>query len=96
VLAHEGNSYPGWKPDLKSNLLSLTREAYIKLFAEEPKVHAVHAGLECGVLASQLPGLDCISFGPTILGNHAPGERVCIASVEKSFQLLTQLLADLT
>ncbi|MFV1968771.1 MAG: beta-Ala-His dipeptidase [Pirellulaceae bacterium] len=91
----EGNSYPGWKPDLKSRILASTHQVYQRLFNEEAKVMAVHAGLECGVLASRIPELDCISFGPNICGNHAPGEHVQIASVDKSFRLLTELLAEL-
>ena len=91
----EGNSYPGWKPNLKSHILEAANQVYQRLFNEEAKVMAVHAGLECGVLASRIPGLDCISFGPNIRGNHAPGEHVEIASVEKSFRLLTELLAEL-
>jgi dipeptidase D len=90
----EGNSYPGWKPNLNSEILAAARKVYERLFHKEPEVLAVHAGLECGVLASGIPGLDCISFGPNIRGNHAPGEHVQITSVQKSFQWLRELLAE--
>ncbi len=88
--------YPGWKPNLQSPLLQVTKTAYEKLFGESPHVSAIHAGLECGVLGDKMPGLDSISFGPNIRGNHAPGEHVEIASVERSYRLLREVLATLT
>jgi dipeptidase D len=90
------NGYPGWKPNLHSPILQLTATLYRELFASEPKIHAVHAGLECGVLSARVAGgLDAVSFGPNIKGNHAPGERVEIRSVQKSYRLLTATLAHL-
>ena len=88
--------YPGWKPNLDSPLLQVTKAAYEELFGESPHVSAIHAGLECGVLGDKLPDLDSISFGPNIRGNHAPGEHVEIASVQKSYRLLRAVLARLT
>ena len=87
--------YPGWKPNLDSELLKVTQPAYQQLFNEEPKVTAIHAGLECGVLGDKMSGLDSISFGPNIRGNHAPGEHVEVASVAKSYRLLQEVLANL-
>jgi dipeptidase D len=55
----------------------------------------VHAGLECGIIGAKYPGMDTVSFGPTIRGAHAPGERVEVASVEKCWRLLTAILAAL-
>ncbi len=79
-----------------SPILQLTATLYRELFASEPKIHAVHAGLECGVLSARVAGgLDAVSFGPNIKGNHAPGERVEIRSVQKSYPLLTATLARL-
>ncbi len=90
------NGYPGWKPNLHSPILQLTATLYRELFASEPKIHAVHAGLECGVLSARVAGgLDAVSFGPNIKGNHAPGERVEIRSVQRSYRLLTATLARL-
>ena len=90
------NGYPGWKPNLHSPILQLTARLYRELFQSEPKIHAVHAGLECGVLSARVAGgLDAVSFGPNIKGNHAPGERVEIQSVQKSYRLLTATLAHL-
>ena len=90
-----GGRYPGWKPNLDSPLLASTQAAYEELFGAPPKVSAIHAGLECGVLSGKFPGLDAISFGPNIRGNHAPGEHVQISSVAKSYRLLKATLARL-
>ncbi len=90
-----GDGYPGWKPDLESTLLQTAIGAYEKLHGEKPKVHAVHAGLECGLLAERIPGLKAISMGPTIKGNHAAGERVSISSVAKSYRFLEGILEEL-
>lgn len=87
--------YPGWKPQLQSPLLKVANEQYESLFGSKPKVHAVHAGLECGLLIEKLSGLDAISIGPTIKGNHAVGERVQISSVAKSFRYLNAILEKL-
>ena len=87
--------YPGWKPRLDSPLLKIAIEQYQSLFNAPPKVHAIHAGLECGLLIEKLPGLDTISIGPTIKGNHAVGERVQISSVAKSYRYLSAILEQL-
>ena len=89
------DGYPGWKPRLESPLLKIAIEQYEALFASTPKVHAVHAGLECGLLIEKLPGLDTISIGPTIKGNHAVGERVQISSVAKSYRYVNAILEQL-
>lgn len=89
------DGYPGWKPDLNSSLLQDAAESYRRLFGEEAKIHAVHAGLECGLLATKLPGLEAISIGPTIKGNHAVGERVSISSVAKSYKFVEEILKNL-
>ncbi len=89
------DGYPGWKPRLQSHLLKIANEQYERLFGSKPKVHAVHAGLECGLLIEKLPGLDAISIGPTIKGNHAVGERVQISSVAKSYRYLNAILESI-
>ena len=61
-----GEGYPGWKPNVKSELVGVMRNAYKKLFNQEPLVLAIHAGLECGVIGEKYPGMDMISFGPTL------------------------------
>ena len=75
--------YPGWKPDMKSRILKISFDCYVSLFGYEPKVKAIHAGLECGLFLEKFPGLDMISFGPTLRGVHAPGEKLDLASNEK-------------
>jgi len=87
-------SYPGWDPAPGGALASLMRETYVSLFAEEPHVNACHAGLECGIIGERCPGMEMISFGPTITGAHSPDERVNIASVAKSFAYLVEVLKN--
>lgn len=93
-VTHE-SEYPGWKPKLDSHLLDVSRESYTKLFGNQPIVRAIHAGLECGLFLDIYPYLDMISFGPTIKGAHAPGEKLEIASVDKFMQLLLEVLKNL-
>ncbi|PKL82626.1 MAG: cytosol nonspecific dipeptidase [Ignavibacteriae bacterium HGW-Ignavibacteriae-3] len=90
-----GDGYPGWQPDLDSKALKLSKEVFKKLFSKEPVVKAVHAGLECGILGAKYPGLDMVSFGPTIEGAHSPDERVKIADVDKFYRLLKNILTEI-
>ncbi len=87
-----GEGYPGWEPNPESELLAETVSCYEKLFGERPKVRAIHAGLECGLFLEKYPGLDMVSFGPTLRGVHSPDERLEIASVEKFWLLLRTIL----
>lgn len=87
--------YPGWKPNLESELLAATQRVHERLFGKAAHVGAMHAGLECGIVGEKVPGMDMISFGPTIQNPHSPDERVHIASVERFWQLLTALLEEL-
>ncbi len=84
--------YPGW--DYKAD--SPLRELMIKVFSEqygyEPKVEAIHAGLECGILAAKIPGLDCISFGPNLSDIHSPKERMSVSSVERVWKMVLEIL----
>ena len=91
----QGAGYPGWTPNMDSEILKLMKATYKELFGEEPEVKAVHAGLECGIIGEKFPGLDMISYGPTIIGAHSPDERVNIKSVEKFWKLLTGVLKKL-
>jgi dipeptidase D len=87
--------YPGWTPNLQSPLLQTLKEVYQKMFQKEPEVGAVHAGLECGIIGERFPGMDMISFGPTIEHPHSPEERVHTGSVDKFWKFLTGLLVEL-
>jgi dipeptidase D len=86
------DGYPGWTPDPDSPILGVTRQAYIDLFGEEPVVRAIHAGLECGLILEKYPGLDMVSFGPTIKGAHTPSERIDVKSTDKFWRLLLEIL----
>ncbi len=84
------SEYPGWKPDLDSHILRVCVDSYRRLFGCEPEVKAIHAGLECGLFGEKFGNLDMISFGPTLRGVHAPGEKLELASLDK----FTKHLAD--
>ena len=86
------DGYPGWSPDPTSRLLTLTVDSYRRLFSSEPVVRAVHAGLECGLFLEKYPELEMVSFGPTIRGVHSPDERLEIATVDKFWQLLCDVV----
>ena len=89
------DGYPGWKPDLDSEILKISKEVYKDLFKKEPEVKAIHAGLETGLLGDKNPGLDMISFGPTITGAHSPDEKVNIETVDKFYLLLKGILKQI-
>ncbi len=86
------DAYPGWKPNMDSHILKLARSAYRSLFGKDPEVKAIHAGLECGVLGERFPGMDMLSFGPTLEGAHSPDERIHIDTVEKFWNFLLAIL----
>ncbi len=88
-----GDGYPGWKPNLNSQILSVAEKSYEKLFAVQPKVKAIHAGLECGLFLKKYPHLDMISIGPTMRGVHSPDERLEIETVGRVWSWLTDILA---
>jgi dipeptidase D len=85
--------YPGWAPNPASPLLALCQAVYRREYGSEAKVQVIHAGLECGIIGAKYPQLDTVSFGPNIRGAHAPGESVDIASVARTWHLLTAILA---
>jgi dipeptidase D len=89
------DGYPGWKPNLTSGILKITRKSYIELFKEEPKVRAIHAGLECGLIYEKISGIDMISFGPTIRGAHTPEEMIEIKTVMMFWDLLKEVLRNI-
>lgn len=90
-----GDGYPGWAPNPQSLLLEVTKKAYQDLFAAEPKVLAIHAGLECGLFLEKYPYLDMVSIGPQMFGVHSPQERLSIASTGKCWQWLQRILEAL-
>lgn len=90
-VTHE-SEYPGWQPNLNSAILETSRSAYVRLFGKEPVVRAIHAGLECGLFLDKMPDMDMISFGPTLRGVHAPGERLDLASLDRFVALLNEVI----
>jgi dipeptidase D len=89
---HHGEGYPGWKPNPDSPILGQAMTVYPSLFGKEPNVTAIHAGLECGIIGDRFPGMDMISFGPTITGAHSLDERVDVASVKRFWEFLVAML----
>lgn len=93
--AEQEAGYPGWEPDMGSELLTVMRRLHEEVLGEEPEVKAVHAGLETGIIGEKYPGMDMISFGPQIEFPHSPDERVHVESVERFWRLLTATLEEL-
>ena len=87
-------SYDGWNPNMDSPILKAMTESYEALYGKKPIVTAIHAGLECGIIGTNYPGLDMISFGPTIRNPHSPDEKVEIASVAKFYDFLLHTLKN--
>ncbi|MHB9057015.1 MAG: aminoacyl-histidine dipeptidase [Paludibacteraceae bacterium] len=90
-----GDGYPGWKPNLDSDLLKVAENSYKKLFDVDPKVKAIHAGLECGLFLQKYPHLDMVSFGPTMRGVHSPDERLYMPAVDRAWKWLVDILKTL-
>jgi dipeptidase D len=88
----EGSSYPGWKPDLQSKILALSKKIFKEMFKAEPKIEAIHAGLECGIIGEKFPGMDMISIGPTLKNPHSPEEQLHISTVDKFYKYLLKIL----
>jgi dipeptidase D len=88
-------SYPGWTPNAKSEILDVLVPIYEKQTGEKPKVVACHAGLECGILGTNYPEMDMISFGPMIRGAHSPDERASILSSQKFWKFLLEILENI-
>jgi dipeptidase D len=88
-------SYPGWTPNVNSEILDLLVTIYEKQNGTKPNVAACHAGLECGILGTNYPDMDMISFGPTIHGAHSPDERACISSSQKFWKFVLEILENI-
>ncbi len=90
-----GKGYPAWQPVSDSPLVQLSRRVYRRLFGKQPGLAVIHGGLECGVLYEKYPGLQIISFGPTIENPHSPNERVDMDSIARTWMFLKALLVEL-
>jgi dipeptidase D len=89
------DGYPGWTPNTNSEILEIARQSYNRLFGMEPKVLAVHAGLECGIIGEKYPTMDMISYGPDLKGVHSPDEKIHINSVLKFWELTLEVLKNI-
>lgn len=85
-------SYSGWQPNINSPILKAMKSSYLAQFGKEPEVKVIHAGLECGIIGAVMPGLDMISFGPTLRSPHSPDERVYIPSVQRFYDFVLETL----
>ena len=90
----KSDPYPGWNPNMDSHILKVCYESYVRLFKYQPEVKAIHAGLECGLFLEKFPDLDMISFGPTLRGVHAPGEKLDLDSNEKFIKHLVDVVTN--
>lgn len=95
AFVEHSDGYPGWTPNPSSNVLAQTAESYEKLFHKKPKVLAIHAGLECGLIGEVYPKMDMISYGPTIKGAHSPDERIKIDTVQMFWDLTLDVLKNI-
>jgi dipeptidase D len=90
----EEKPYPGWKPNLNSNILKLSKKIFKDMYNEEPKVEAIHAGLECGIIGEKFPGMDMISIGPTVKYPHSPEEQLHVSTVDKFYKYVLKILEN--
>ena len=91
---HRGR-YPGWPANMDSELLAQSVKVFKKLFNREPVVETTHGGLECGVIGNRIPGMDMISFGPTIKEPHSPDEKIHVGDIGKVWDFMQALLEEL-
>ncbi len=92
AMVEEDDPYPGWKPNVNSQLLKLSKQIFKDMYKADPKVEAIHAGLECGIIGEKYPGMDMISIGPTIKYPHSPEEQVHISTVDKFYNYILKIL----
>jgi dipeptidase D len=92
----QDSGYPGWKPNMDSPILKVARSTYEVLYGKKPEVTAVHAGLECGIIGEKYPGIDMVSFGPTMEAVHSPDEKIFIDTVERFWDYLLAVLKNVS
>jgi dipeptidase D len=90
-----GDGYPGWAPDIHSDILKVFKSTFTQMYGKEPEVTAIHAGLECGIIKEKYPDMDMISFGPTMKDVHSPAEKLQISTVPEFFNQLTTVLKNI-
>ncbi len=94
-IYEESGSYPGWEYKKDSRLRETMVNVYQKMYQKEPKVVAIHAGLECGIFSGKMEGLDCVSIGPNLYDIHSPKERLSIVSTKRVYEFLVEVLKEL-
>jgi dipeptidase D len=87
--------YPGWQPNINSPLLSLCKTIFKDMYNKDPKITAIHAGLECGVVGYKYPGMDMISYGPILHDVHSPNEKLHIKSSQNFWKFIAKTLEAL-
>lgn len=92
-VKHE-DGYPAWQPNVKSPILKTAREVFENVFGKEPVIEAIHAGLECGIVGEKYPGMDMLSFGPTLKEVHSPDEKIQVSTVKNCWNLLLEILKN--
>jgi len=90
--AVSGNGYPGWEPNMDSDVLEKCVSIYEEIYGKKPVVEVIHAGLECGIIGSKNEGMDMISYGPTIKNPHSPDEKMYVPSIEKIWDFTVELM----
>lgn len=90
------DGYPGWAPNMESEIMKVSSEAYEELFGVKPQIKAIHAGLECGLFLTKYPHLDMVSFGPTMRDVHSPDEKLLIPTVDKFWKHLCKVLEKIS
>lgn len=88
---HSGEGYPSWQPDMDADIVHRCVDVYEKRFGHKPVVNVIHAGLECGLIGAKIPGMQMISFGPTVVSPHSPKERAQISTIAKVADFITDL-----
>jgi dipeptidase D len=92
-VANDG--YPGWQPNVNSPILEVGKTVYRNLYGKEVHIEAIHAGLECGLVGEKYPGMDMISFGPSMKDVHSPDEKLLIPTVKNCWNLLVEMMKNI-
>lgn len=95
AVVKSGDGYPAWEPNVNSPILQTAKETFFKMYGKEPKIEAIHAGLECGLIGEKYPGMDMLSFGPDLRDVHSPDEKISIPSTERCWNFLVEIIKNI-
>ena len=90
-VANSGEGYPSWQPDMNADIVHRCVDVYEKRFGKKPIVNVIHAGLECGLIGAKIPGIQMISFGPTVVSPHSPKERAQVSTISMVADFIVDL-----